>query len=394
MPEYRIQKRQTPLPGGEALILAGGVGFAFAVCALLLLVQAKSPWEAFRLLFEGGFGSGMALEDTLLKGIPIFLCSLGVAVAFRMQIWNIGAEGQFALGAVGATWAVLTFPGLPMVLMLPLIVVCAAVAGGVWGFIPGILRLKCGLNEIISTLMLNYIGILFLQYLVYGVWKAPGSFGFPMTAIFPEAATIPPVYGRIHGGIVICLIAAVALGVFLRRTRLGYELLAAGENARAARYARMPYGFLLVLVLAVSGALAGIAGCVEVSATFNRLQPNVATGYGYTAIVVAWLSRLRISSIVLFSFLLAGLRVGVENLQLLMQVPAAFGGIMEGLILLAVLAGQFFHTYTPRCPVRPPDAVSSRGRDDGAGPAGSCAGTRAGAGEGTDGVTGEPTREF
>ncbi|MEG2139999.1 MAG: ABC transporter permease [Bilophila sp.] len=343
---YRIVKRQSALRGGEITILLGGLSFAFTVCGFLLLVQDKPPLECFRLLFEGGFGSGLSLEDTLLKTIPIFLCSLGVAIAFRMQIWNIGAEGQFALGAVGATWAVLTFPDLPMLFMLPTILVCAAVAGGVWGFIPGLLRLKCGLNEIISTLMMNYIGILFLQYLIYGSWKASGSYGFPMTEIFPDSAILPPVFGRIHVGILLCVLAAVLLGVFLRHTRLGFEILVGGENPRAAQYARMPYGFLVVLVMALSGALAGIAGCVEVSATFNRLQPDIATGYGYTAIVVAWLSRLKITSIALFSFLLAGLRVGVENLQLLMQIPVAFGGILEGLILLAVLAGQCFHTYT------------------------------------------------
>ena len=348
MPDIRIVKRQTSLKYGEGIILLGGLLIAFFICGLLLLLQDKSPLEACGVLLEGGFGSSFAIEDTLLKSIPIFLCSLGVAIAFRMQVWNIGAEGQFALGAVGATWAVLTFPDLPMPLMLPTVILCAAAAGAVWGFIPGYLRLKCGLNEIVSTLMMNYIGILFLQYLIYGAWKSPASKGFPMTEIFPDAAILPSLFGRIHAGILLCLIAAVALGIFLRRTRLGFELLAGGENPRAARYARMPYGFLLVLVMVLSGALAGIAGGVEVSATFNRLQPNIATGYGYTAIVVAWLSRLRITSIALFSFLLAGLRVGAENLQLLMQVPAAFGGIMEGLILLTVLAGQFFHTYTLR----------------------------------------------
>lgn len=355
--EYRICRRQTALPGGDALIVLAGGCLALAVSGLLLLLQDKSPWQAAICLYEGGFGSFMALQDTTLKAIPIFLCSLGVAVAFRMQVWNIGAEGQFALGGVGATWAVLAFPDLPMPLMLPLIVICAAATGAFWGAVPGLLRVRFGLNEIISTLMFNYIGILFLQYLVYGAWKAPGSFGFPMTEVFPPSAVIPPVFDRIHGGIVLCLLAAVLLEVFLRCTRLGYELLAAGENRRAAIYARMPYGFLLVLVLAASGALAGIAGCVEVSATFNRLQPNVATGYGYTAIVVAWLSRLRISSIVFFSFFLAGLRVGVENLQLLMRVPAAFGGILEGLLLLTVLAGQFFLTYTVKPSAEVPGAT-------------------------------------
>lgn len=163
--------------------------------------------------------------------------------------------------------------------------------------------------------------------------------------MFPASAIFPSLFGRTHAGLLLCVVTALALAAFLSRTRLGFELRAAGENPRNARYARIPYGFLLLFVLTLSGALAGLAGCVEVSSTFNRLQPNLCTGYGYTAIVVAWLSRLRISSIAFFSFFLAGLKVGVENLQIELQVPAAFGGILEGFILLCVLAGQFFHHY-------------------------------------------------
>lgn len=342
---FRIVKRQEPLRWAGLVIIPTALVIAFVVCSLLLLIQDKSPLHSFALLLQGGFGGRYPLEDTLLKSIPLFLCSLGVSIAFRMKVWNIGAEGQFALGGVGATWAVLMFPDLPIWAMLPLLLLCAAMAGGVWGMVPGWLRLRFGLNEIISTLMLNYIGIEFLRYLIYGPWKDPASKGFPMTAMFPDSAVFPVLFGRTHAGLLVCALAAVLLAVFLQRTRLGFELRAAGENPRAARYAHMPYGFLLVLVLTLSGALAGMAGGVEVSATFGRLQPNLATGYGYTAIVVAWLSRLRISSIAFFSFFLAGLRVGVENIQLELQVPAAFGDILEGFILLCVLAGQFFYLY-------------------------------------------------
>lgn len=345
---YRVVKRQEPLEWGSFFIFLLALAFSLSVSGLLLAIQGKPFAEGILILWRGGFGSFVALEDTLLKSIPIFLCSLGVAVAFRMQVWNIGAEGQFALGAVGVTWAVMTFGGLPGWLLMPVMFLCAAFAGAAWGLIPAVLRLRFGLNEIISTLMFNYIGILLLQYLVFGSWKDPTSFGFPMTPIFPDGAIIGRLFGRIHWGLVVCVGVAVLLGVFLRRTRLGFELLAGGENPRAARYARMPYDFLVLLVMGLCGALAGWAGCIETSATLNRLQPSIMVGYGYTAIVVAWLSRLRISSIAFFAFLLAGLRVGVENLQLDLQVPAAFGGIIEGLILLSVLAGQFFDSYALR----------------------------------------------
>jgi simple sugar transport system permease protein len=151
--------------------------------------------------------------------------------------------------------------------------------------------------------------------------------------------------GRIHWGILLCAAVGLALAVFLKRTRTGFEIMAGGAGARAARYAHMPYGFLVGLVMVLCGVASGWAGSLEVSATLGRLQPSIMAGYGYTAIVVAWLARLRITHIAFYAFLLAGFRVGVENLQLELQVPHAFGGIMEGLILLSVLAGQFFQNY-------------------------------------------------
>jgi len=298
------------------------------------------------LLLKGAFGSRWAIEDCLIKSIPIFLCSLGVAVAFRLQIWNIGAEGQFALGAAGATWVALSFPDLPRYVLLPGMLVAASLAGGLWAFVPAVLKLKMRANEIIVTLMLNYVAIYFLQYLVYGPWKDPASFGFPMTPEFSEGAIVGKIGNTgVNWGVLYCVVSGVAIWIFFKYTRLGYELRAAGENVRAARYAGLPYKRLVLLVMAVSGALAGWAGFLEASATINRLQPSIVVGYGYTAIVVAWLARLSPFNIALASFLLAGLRVGLEHLQLDLQVPAAFGGIMEGMILMTVLTGSFFNRY-------------------------------------------------
>jgi simple sugar transport system permease protein len=267
-------------------------------------------------------------------------------VAFRLQVWNIGAEGQFALGAVGATWVALTFPDLPGPILLPAMIAMAVLAGGLWGMIPAVLRQRLQTNEIIVTLMLNYIAILFLDYLVYGVWKDPTSFGFPMTSEFPPQAVIGKIGSTgVNWGLAHCLVLGTMVWVFTRFTRIGFELKAAGDSVRAARYAGIPYDRLVVLVMVISGALAGWAGFLEASATINRLQPSIMVGYGYTAIVVAWLARLNPLGIAVASFLLAGLRVGVENLQLDLQVPAAFGGILEGLILLTVLAGGLFTSY-------------------------------------------------
>ena len=349
MLRLKITKRQEPLVWSSCLILVGAVVLSLILSAALLALQDKPPVTAIVLLFKGAFGSWWAIESCLIKAVPIFLCSLGVAIAFRLQIWNIGAEGQYAMGAMGATWVALTFPDLPGYLMLPGMLGVAFITGGLWGLIPAVLKLRMRANEIIVTLMFNYLAILFLDYLVYGPWKDPVSFGFPMTPEFSAAAVVGKIGNtELNWGLGLCLLAGLAIWIFFRFTRYGYELKASGENIRAARYAGLPYDRLVMVVMILSGGLAGWAGFIEASATINRLQPSIVVGYGYTAIVVAWLARLNPLNIAVASILLAGLRVGLENLQLDLQVPAAFGGIMEGLILLTVLAGSFFIDYTIR----------------------------------------------
>ncbi len=342
----KVSQRQENPIWISGVVTFGAIFFSLAASACMLHLQGKPALEGMNVLFTGAFGSRWSFEDCLIKAVPIYLCSLGVAVAFRLQVWNIGAEGQYAMGAVGASWAALSFPDLPAITLIPSMMAAAFVFGGIWGLIPAFLKIRVKANEIIVTLMLNYIAILFLEYLVYGPWKDPASFGFPFTREFPPAAVV----GRIGNtslnyGIFLCILSGLAIWVFFKYTRLGYELVASGENVRAARYARLPYKRLVFLVMAISGILAGWAGFIEASATIGRLQPSIMAGYGYTAIVVAWLARLNPLSIGLASFLLAGLRVGMENLQLDLQVPAAFGQIMEGLVLLTVLAGGFFIRY-------------------------------------------------
>jgi general nucleoside transport system permease protein len=345
----KVIKRQEPWTKGSFFLLPLAVACSLLASALLLTLQGKPGLEGIALLLRGGFGSLWAVQDTLVKAVPIFLTAVGIAVTFRLQIWNIGAEGQYALGAVGATLAALSFPELPGYLLLPLMGMSAALLGGLWGFVPGLLKVRVRANEIIVTLMLNYVAILFLDYLVYGPLKDKGSFGFPMSAQFGPAGVVGNIPGTtVHWGALFCVVVGVLLAVFLRSTVLGYELKVCGEGVRRARYAHMPYGFLVMFVMCLSGALAGVAGFFETSAVLGRLMPSVVAGYGYTAIVVAWLSRLHPLTIGVTSFLLAGLRVGVEHLQLDLQVPAAFGSILEGMILLVVLAGGFFRYYRIR----------------------------------------------
>jgi ABC-type uncharacterized transport system permease subunit len=361
MTRYRVYKRQEPLGWSSCLVFLGAVAVSLLISAMLLSVQGKPAWNGILLLIQSAYFSGWAVEDCLIKAVPIFLCSLGVSIAFRLQIWNIGAEGQYAMGAVGATWAALTFDHLPGHALLPTMFAAAAILGAAWGFIPALLKVRLRANEIIVTLMLNYIGILILDYLVYGPWKDPSSFGFPMTREFSSGAIVSTIgQTRLNWGILVCVVSGLAFWIFFKYTRLGFELRASGENPKAARYARIPYHALVLLVMTLSGMLAGWAGLLEASASLNRLQPSIMAGYGYTAIVVAWLSQLNPLLIGIASFLLAGLRVGLETLQLDLQVPAAFGQILEGLILLTVLAGGFFSRYQIR-----PRAAATGSADSG-----------------------------
>jgi len=342
----RVVKRHE-IPAHLPVVVYGiAIVGALLLSAMLLIFQGKSPFDGMRILIQGAMGSRYALEDCLIKSVPLYLCSLGVAVAFRLQVWNIGAEGQFAMGAIGATWVALHFPQWPAWILLPSMMTVAFAVSGAWGLIPAVLKLRARANEIIITLMLNYIAVFILDYLVYGTWKDPASFGFPMTPTFSRSAILPRIGATgLNWGIALCAVAGILVWIFFQYTRLGYELKATGENVQAARYARLPYARLVILVMVISGGLAGLSGFIETSATLNRLQPSVMVGYGYTAIVVAWLARLNPLNIGVAAFMLAGLRVGVENLQLELQTPAAFGKIMEGMILLAVLASGYWTTY-------------------------------------------------
>ncbi|MCA1944684.1 MAG: ABC transporter permease [Desulfovibrio sp.] len=340
----RLVDRTKPLPWGGFFVATISLAAALAVCALLLTWQGKPGLHGVWLLVDGGFLHGYALEDAVRKAIPIFLCSLGVALCFRMKLWNIGAEGQFALGAVGATAVALRFGHWPAWAVLPCMCLAGAAAGALWALGPALLKRRLGVNEIITTLMANYIGVLVLQYLVYGAWKDPVSFGFPMTELFSDAAQVGLLPGsRIHYGLLYCVAAGLGFWWWISRTRLGFELVVSGENSRAARFAHMPYGMLICLAMGGCGALAGVAGFLEASASVHRLQPSIMVGYGFTAVVVAWLGRLRVPAIAAFSFLLAGFRVGVENLQIELQAPAAMAGVLEGTILMAVLSGQLLN---------------------------------------------------
>jgi simple sugar transport system permease protein len=344
-------------PGRLVLARLLSVAVALLLGGLLLAALGTNPLTTYGTMLSGAFGtpaewlSGQfySLSETVVKAIPITLASLAVLVAFRALFWNIGVDGQFAMGTMAATGVALFLPNylpsLPGWLLLTLMLVAGMAAGALWASIAAGLKLAFGVNEIISTIMLNFIAILFVEYLFFGPWQDPQGMGFPGTAPFPDAARLPRLYGRVHLGIAFVLAAAALIWVWLDFTPWGYEIKVMGQNREAARYAGMPLLRNTLLVMAISGGLAGLAGMTEVAGLSYRLQQGVLVGYGNIAIIVAWLTNLRVWPAVLVSFLMAALAVGGEQLQISMGLPASVALVLEGLILFTVLAAEFFVRY-------------------------------------------------
>ncbi|MDR3561169.1 MAG: ABC transporter permease [Negativicutes bacterium] len=343
--QIRLEKRLTPSTAMTLAVPAIAVVLALLFCAAFLALTGRHPFELYAVMLKGALGSTYGLSETAVKAIPLMLCGLGISLAFRMQLWNIGAEGQFYLGAFAATWVPLTFPNLPAIVMLPAMVILGMLAGGLWALGPAFLRVKWQVNEIITTLMLNYVGILWVNYFVYGPWRDPKGFNFPLTAEFPPAALLPT-FGasRIHIGLLFALVIVVLFIVVFRNSRWGYEIKVIGASESAARYAGMDIKRNMYLVMMLSGAVCGLAGMAEVSGIAGRLQPSLSPGYGYTAIIVAWLAKLNPVAIVFVAGLFGVLQVGGYLVQTY-GVPASVASMIQGAILFFVLGGEILTQY-------------------------------------------------
>jgi len=323
---------------------------ALIVGGILLKAVKADPIKTYRAMALGAFGSRYSLSETLVKAIPLMLCGLAVSVAFRMLFWNIGAEGQLAMGGIAAAGVALFLPPraphLPSWLLLLLIAIVGFMAGALWGLIPALLKAYIRVNEIITTLMLNYIAILLVEYLFYGPWKDPKGYGFPGTAEFPPVAWLPRLPGtRVHLGLLFALLAAIFIWAVLSRTKWGYEIRVIGENPRAATYAGISLVRNILLIMWLSGGLAGLAGMAEVTGIAHRLTKGLTVGYGFTAIIVAWLAKLNPWTVLIVSFLLAGLLVGGDQIQITMGLPASVALILQGAILFFMLGAEVFKQY-------------------------------------------------
>lgn len=334
-----------------ANVLVPVISFLLALVfgGIILLIFGINPLEAYSVMVKGAWGSAYALEETLVKAIPLMLTGLGVSIAFRMLFWNIGAEGQLAMGGIAASFVALFMQNvLPPWMILPTMAVLAILAGALWGLIPAALKATIGVNEVLTTLLMNYIAILMVEYLYLGPWRDPLGFGFPGTAPFPDSAHLPRFTGRVHFGIVFALVAAVLIWFILNRTRRGYEIRVIGENVNAARYTGINIARNIIFVMLLSGGLSGLAGMAEVAGISRRLYSGLTVGYGFTAIIVAWLAALNPIGIIFVAFLMGSLLIGGDQIQIAMQTPAAVAEVLQGAILFFMLGGSIFVNYRIR----------------------------------------------
>ena len=333
--------------------LLAGVLSIIAI-ALLFALFGRDPAAALDALFIAPLASTDNLAELALKATPLLLCAIGIAVGVRAQVWNIGAEGQFTMGAIAGGGIALAFGGAGHAWLLPLMCLCAVLGGAAWAAVPAFLRTRFHAHEILTTLMLTYVALQFLSYLVHGPWRDPQGFSFPQSRQFDADALLPILVDgtRLHGGALAALAAVPLAWVLLGRTLIGFQIRVVGLAPAAARYAGFSEPRTVWFCLLLSGALAGLAGVFEVAGPEGQLTPTISPGYGFAAIIVAFLGRLHPLGILLASLLMALLYLGGENLQLTMQVPIAVTGVIQGLLLFFMLACDVLIAYRIRL-VRP-----------------------------------------
>ena len=346
----RLEARPVPsrLMGYAAPVIALAVT---VVCGtLLFLALGKDPLASLRVFFVTPLENLRGLSEVALKMIPLLLCSLGLAICYRSNVWNIGAEGQLVVGGVAAGgMALLASPDSTRAFFV-LVLLAGTLGGMAWAAITAVLRDKFNANEILVSLMLTYVGGLLLIYLVNGPWKDPKGFNFPYSKTFDAAAMVPKLFAgtRLSWGIVIVVVVLIAVWIFLSRSKAGFRLQVAGQAPLAARFAGFSAREGIWASLLLCGALSGLAGALEVAGPLGQLTPQISPGYGFAAIIVAWLGRLHPGGCVFASFIMALIYIGGELSQSRLGLPAAITGVFQGMLLLALLTADTFIYYRLR----------------------------------------------
>lgn len=326
-------------------VVAGGIVFSLmdnekvkAVGALgALYIYFIEPWTA-----------AWSVEQIIVKASPLILIATGLAICYRANVWNIGAEGQLTAGAILGGAVPILFPEWQSPLVLLLMLVFGMLGGMLWGAIPAFLRNRFNANEILTSLMLVYVVQLFLDYLVRGPWRDPQGFNFPKSITFTDWQTLPFLTSTVHAGVLFAVIAGVALAFMMGNTLKGFELRVAGQSPRAARFAGFSQKRTVLFCFLLSGALAGLAGISEVAGVINQLQPQISPGYGFTAIIVAFLGRLNPIGAIFAGLLLALSYLGGESAQISLGISDKIARVFQGMLLFFILACDTFILYRLR----------------------------------------------
>ena len=325
---------------------------ALALSGVLIALAGAPVLEAYARIVQGAFGSRLALTETLTRTTPLILTGLAVAVAFRAKVWNIGAEGQLYVGALTAAFlgSQLGLAGLPGIALIPAVMIAGALAGMMLLLVPLALRLRFGVDEVVTTLLLNVVVLLFVSMMIEGPMKDPLAFGWPQSVPVVAEAQLPKLLerSRLHVGLLIAVVVAIVVHVVQSRTAYGLESRAAGLNPAAARFAGVPLGRTLVKVACWSGGLAGLAGAIEVIGVKGYVTTDLSPGYGYAGIIVAMLANLQPLAVVAAALFAAMMFVGSDSMSRALGVPSFIADVTVALSLLTMLVALLFTAYRIR----------------------------------------------
>ncbi len=346
----KIEKRLSYNKWLDYLVPVASMFLALIAGSFVFWINGANPLEAYKEMFLGAFGDGYAWSETLVQATPLLFTGLAISLTLRTLLWNIGAEGQFFMGAMGATWAAQYFSQQPPWILIPLLMISSMVAGGLWGLPPAILKTRLKVNEILTTLLLNYVAIFFVNYLLYGPWKDPMYPGFPQTPRYPDAAILTQFFNtRLHTGIIIGLVLAVVLYVLYKKTGWGYKIQVIGQSRKTAKYAGIRVNRNIIRVLVISGAIAGLGGMLQISGLQHKLRlGGISNNYGYTGIIVAFLANGNPLAVILVALFMGALLVGGDSLQITMGFGKGVVHMFEGMVLFFVLAGESLKRYKIR----------------------------------------------
>ena len=347
---FRLEARPAPSRRMRWLSPLIAAALTLVVGFFVFLAMGQNPLAAFEAFFIAPLSTENGLSEWVLKASPLMLIATGLAVGFRAGVWNIGAEGQLALGAIAATGVALQVDGEVGAWLLPAMVIAGALGGMAWAAIPAFLRTRFNANEILTSLMLTYVAGLLLSYLVHEPWRDPEGYNFPQSRMFADAALFPVLFEglRLNASVFLSLAGVLAGWLLMNRSFVGYQMRVAGLAPAAARYAGFSASRTVWIGMLAGGAAAGVAGVGEVAGPLGQLLPTVSPGYGFAAIIVAFVGRLTPIGIVLASLLMSLLYLGGESAQIALNLPSAITGLFQGLLLFFLLGADVFINFRLR----------------------------------------------